>query len=172
MKRTVLDKLKRAEETLEETNARLAEKRDEARQLAEEPAPKGDDLKRYVAHLRARSALYKQRRAELAGLRAEGGVLNRTLHILESKVSYFYFINRRRIKILIAKQLSNAKSNIIITPTRSAKGLPDGLTTDNAIAANAELMQTISGFRAQLVPLLNGISLSNCWVFLPEFFQR
>lgn len=86
MKRNVLDKLKRSEEILEETSSRLAEKREEARQVAEEPAPKGDELKRYVAHLRARSTLYKQRRAELAGLKAESGVLNRTLKILEGKV--------------------------------------------------------------------------------------
>ncbi|XP_046426086.1 intraflagellar transport protein 81 homolog [Neodiprion fabricii] len=138
MKRTVLDKLKRSEETLEEMNARLAERREEARQLAEEPAPRGDELKRYVTHLRARSTLYKQHRAELAGLRAEGGVLNRTLRILEA-------------------QLSRVRVSISPVQMGPAKTLPNGFTAENVISANAELARNISAFRAQLVSLLNDL---------------
>ncbi|XP_048508537.1 intraflagellar transport protein 81 homolog isoform X4 [Athalia rosae] len=136
MKRTILDKLKRSEETLEELSVRVTEKREEARQLAEEPTPRGEDLKRYVAHLRARSALYKQRRAELAGLRAESGVLNRSLRILETK-------------------LSHVKSDVNSATTKAAKTLPDGFTAENATTANAELAGHISELRAQLVILLN-----------------
>ncbi|XP_048508535.1 intraflagellar transport protein 81 homolog isoform X1 [Athalia rosae] len=141
MKRTILDKLKRSEETLEELSVRVTEKREEARQLAEEPTPRGEDLKRYVAHLRARSALYKQRRAELAGLRAESGVLNRSLRILETK-------------------LSHVKSDVNSATTKAAKTLPDGFTAENATTANAELAGHISELRAQLVILLNGTSYS------------
>lgn len=46
---------------------------------------RGDEFKRYVSKLRARSSLYKRHRAELAQLKAEGGVLARTLDILKAR---------------------------------------------------------------------------------------
>ncbi|XP_046676776.1 intraflagellar transport protein 81 homolog [Homalodisca vitripennis] len=48
---------------------------------------RGEEFKRYVTKLRARSSIYKRQRAELAQLKAEGGVLARTLDILKGKLS-------------------------------------------------------------------------------------
>ncbi|XP_015604844.1 intraflagellar transport protein 81 homolog isoform X2 [Cephus cinctus] len=136
MKRNALDKLERAEAAMTDLKVKLEEKREEARRLAEEPAPRGDELKRYVARLKTKSALYKRRRAELAGLRAENGVLNRTLLILEA-------------------QLAKLKPTDDAMPVRSATVLPDDCTVENAATINAQLSRNISAFRAQLAPLLN-----------------
>lgn len=46
---------------------------------------KGEDFKRYVNKLRSKSTIYKKKRAELAELRAEGGVLSRTDEILRQR---------------------------------------------------------------------------------------
>ncbi|CAL1528609.1 unnamed protein product [Lymnaea stagnalis] len=46
---------------------------------------KGEDFKRYVNKLRSKSTVYKKKRAELAELRAEAGVLTRTDEILKQR---------------------------------------------------------------------------------------
>ena len=43
---------------------------------------KGEDFKRYVSLLREKSLTYKEQRAELSDLKAEYGVLERTLEVL------------------------------------------------------------------------------------------
>lgn len=48
---------------------------------------RGEEFKRYVTKLRARSSVYKRNRADLAQLKAEGGVLARTLDILKAKLA-------------------------------------------------------------------------------------
>lgn len=48
---------------------------------------RGEEFKRYVTKLRARSSIYKRYRAELSQLKAEGGVLARTLDILKARLS-------------------------------------------------------------------------------------
>jgi len=50
--------------------------------FAGETVLKGEDFKRYVNLLRDKSTLYKQKRAELSDLKAEYGVLERTLEVL------------------------------------------------------------------------------------------
>ena len=46
---------------------------------------RGDDFKQYVHQLRGKSAVYKKKRLEVGELRAEFGVLSRTLEILKGK---------------------------------------------------------------------------------------
>lgn len=40
--------------------------------------PKGEEMKRYVAELRAKSTVYKKKKAELSAITAEFGILQRT----------------------------------------------------------------------------------------------
>ena len=48
---------------------------------------RGDDFKRYVNSLRGKSNTYKKRRAEISDLKAEIGVLSRTVEVLHSRQS-------------------------------------------------------------------------------------
>jgi hypothetical protein len=48
---------------------------------------RGEEFKRYVTKLRGRSSVYKRSRAELAGMKAEAGVLARTLDILRARLA-------------------------------------------------------------------------------------
>lgn len=47
--------------------------------------PQGEELKKYVSKLRARSLVYKERRGQLQEMQAELGVLSRTLDILKNE---------------------------------------------------------------------------------------
>lgn len=46
---------------------------------------RGEEFKRYVTKLRGRSSVYKRNRAELSALKAEAGVLTRTVEILRAR---------------------------------------------------------------------------------------
>ncbi|KND05085.1 uncharacterized protein SPPG_00760 [Spizellomyces punctatus DAOM BR117] len=82
----------------EGTAARLAAINEEINTLAAELAkkkevekaqgakmPKGEEFKRYVSELRAKSTIYKKKKAELSAITAEFGILQRTEEILTSR---------------------------------------------------------------------------------------
>ncbi|TNN13981.1 Intraflagellar transport protein 81 [Schistosoma japonicum] len=46
---------------------------------------KSDEFQRYVAKLRSKNTIYKQKRAELSELRAEKGILSRTVEVLRNE---------------------------------------------------------------------------------------
>lgn len=77
-----LSELRSQLSTLEEE---FEEKKNQLKEVAGDTILKGEEFKRYVNKLKARSSVYKQHRAELASLKAEAGVLVRTLEILSSK---------------------------------------------------------------------------------------
>jgi hypothetical protein len=51
---------------------------------------KGEDFKQYVNLLREKSLSYKQKRADLSDLKAEYGVLERTLEVLKYVYSFSF----------------------------------------------------------------------------------
>lgn len=86
MKRNALERLEKVESSLEELQSRLKEKQDHSRALLETLAPRAEELKKYVNRLKTKSTLYKRCKTEVAGLKAESGVLHRTVAILEGQV--------------------------------------------------------------------------------------
>lgn len=86
MKRNALERLEKVEGSLEELQLRLKEKQDHSRALLETLAPRAEELKKYVNRLKTKGTLYKRCKAEVAGLKAESGVLHRTVAILEGQV--------------------------------------------------------------------------------------
>ena len=63
----------------------LQEKRNQLQEFAGDTVLHGEEFKRYVNKLRGRSSLYKRHRAELSALKAEAGVLTRTVEILRAR---------------------------------------------------------------------------------------
>jgi intraflagellar transport protein 81 len=61
-------------------------RRDAVQAFAGETVLKGEDFKKYVNLLREKSITYKQKRAELSDLKAEYGVLERTLEVLRYEI--------------------------------------------------------------------------------------
>ena len=63
----------------------IGEKRQQVQSFAGETVLRGEEFKRYVNSLRGKSNDYKKKRAEMSELRAEYGVLTRTLELLVAK---------------------------------------------------------------------------------------
>jgi len=62
------------------------EKQNELHSVAGDTVLRGDDFKRYVTKLRGRSSVYKRYRSQLSALKAEAGVLTRSLEILQTRI--------------------------------------------------------------------------------------
>ena len=63
----------------------MSEKKTLVSSFSGETVLRGDDFKRYVNSLRGKSNTYKKRRADIADLRAEIGVLSRTAEVLQAR---------------------------------------------------------------------------------------
>lgn len=142
VKRNTLEKLESSESLLGQLNAKLEEKRERAKRFAEESIPRGEELKRYVARLKTKSVSYKRCRAELAALRAENGLLNRTVVILDSQLAIY------------GNRSDRSKSD----QNRIGSTIPDNYTASNAASMNSQLAAKVSSLRTQLAPLLSGNS--------------
>ncbi|XP_043230234.1 intraflagellar transport protein 81 homolog [Amphibalanus amphitrite] len=85
-KEAAAEKLQEMQQQLQQIKDDLAEKRAQLEeQGGAEGTVRGDDFKQYVHQLRGKSAVYKKKRLEVGELRAEFGVLSRTLEILKGK---------------------------------------------------------------------------------------
>ncbi|XP_051164065.1 intraflagellar transport protein 81 homolog [Leptopilina boulardi] len=134
IKKNVLDKLEKSESTLTELEAKLKEKKEKAKLVSEETAPDGEEFKRYVARLKTKSTLYKQSKAELSALKAENGVLRRTIEILEN-------------------QLSEIQTN----DEAELMTLPENFTKETANEINKKLAEEIAKLQKELAPLLDEV---------------
>lgn len=88
IKRSLLERLEKTENSLQELQTKLEEKRELSKLIVENSVPKGEELKKYVNRLKTRSTLYKHCKGELAWLTAENSVLYRTAAILENQVHF------------------------------------------------------------------------------------
>lgn len=88
MKRNALERLEKIESSLEELQSRLKEKQDHSKALLESSIPRAEELKKYINRLKTKGTLYKRCKAEIASLKAESGVLNRTTAILDGQVNW------------------------------------------------------------------------------------
>ncbi|XP_062310689.1 intraflagellar transport protein 81 homolog [Osmerus eperlanus] len=63
----------------------LTQKNSQARDLVGDHVIRGDEFKRFVAKLRSKGTVYKKKRQEIAEMKAEFGVLQRTEEVLRQK---------------------------------------------------------------------------------------
>ncbi|XP_071626384.1 intraflagellar transport protein 81 homolog [Temnothorax longispinosus] len=131
MKRNALERLEKIESSLEELQSRLKEKRDHSKTLLETSIPRAEELKKYINRLKTKGTLYKRCKAEIAGLKAESGVLNRTAAILDGQITHSY--------------TTNVTSKVTI---------PESYTLDNALVTNTQLSHSILALRTNLAPVI------------------
>ena len=84
-KETTAEKLHDTRSSLGQAEEEIREKKQHVSSFSGETVLRGEDFKRYVNALRTKSTGYKQKRAELSDLRAESGVLARTVEVLTSR---------------------------------------------------------------------------------------
>ncbi|KAM7392016.1 hypothetical protein PAMP_022659 [Pampus punctatissimus] len=79
------EELQEAREELAAAERELRQRTNQARPADGEEVIRGDELKRLVGKLRSKGTLYKKKRQEIAELKAEYGVLQRTEEILKQR---------------------------------------------------------------------------------------
>ncbi|XP_026125330.1 intraflagellar transport protein 81 homolog isoform X1 [Carassius auratus] len=84
-KETKLEELQEAREELAAVERELNMKSSQARERGGAELIRGDEFKRYVAKMRGKSSTYKKKRQEIAELKVEYGVLQRTQEILRER---------------------------------------------------------------------------------------
>ncbi|KAK2578670.1 hypothetical protein KPH14_012159 [Odynerus spinipes] len=135
MKRNVLERLENTNDRLKELQTKLDEKREQSKMFMDDTAPKGEELKKYVSHLKIKSISYKRYRAELTALKAENGVLQRTAVILKAQ----------------AAQIDQGNKNLDL----GKQSIPESYTPANAFSTNVQLSRMISALRVKIEPLLH-----------------
>ncbi|XP_005106145.1 intraflagellar transport protein 81 homolog [Aplysia californica] len=91
-KEAAAETLRAARDEYNQAQQELEQKREMVSSTEGAQVLKGEDFKRYVNKLRSKSTVYKKKRAELAELRAESGVLSRSDEILKQRNEH---INRQ-----------------------------------------------------------------------------
>ncbi|GAB1867772.1 Intraflagellar transport protein 81 homolog [Camponotus japonicus] len=134
MKRNAFERLEKIESSLEELQLRLKEKQDYSKSLLQTSVPRAEELKKYINRLKTKSTVYKRCKTEIAGLRAENGVLHRTAAILDVKITHSY--------------PTDVVSKVVI---------PENYTLENALATNSQLSHSILALRTNLAPVLRDI---------------
>uniref|UniRef100_H3BA04 Intraflagellar transport protein 81 homolog n=1 Tax=Latimeria chalumnae TaxID=7897 RepID=H3BA04_LATCH len=79
------EELQDAKEELSSLERDIAQKTNQARDFDGVEVLRGDEFKRYVSKLRSKSTVFKKKRQEIAELRAEYGVLQRTEELLKQR---------------------------------------------------------------------------------------
>uniref|UniRef100_A0A1B6E6H5 Intraflagellar transport protein 81 homolog n=1 Tax=Clastoptera arizonana TaxID=38151 RepID=A0A1B6E6H5_9HEMI len=121
--------LNKLQEEIDEKNEQLRQAGGDATVL------RGEEFKRYVTKLRARSSIYKRNRAEMAQLKAEGGILARTLDILKTKLAE---INSS------AESVGNSEATDV-----------QGRSMEEIEVLMSQLRTKIASHKARLIPLIN-----------------
>mmetsp|Transcript_64600 Transcript_64600/g.114479 ORF Transcript_64600/g.114479 Transcript_64600/m.114479 type:complete len:218 (+) Transcript_64600:111-764(+) len=86
-KEQVLQRLSVVSRERAEMDSELSSRAGDLDSMKGQPVLKGEDFRKYATELRSKTAQWKRMKAELAELRAEGGVLSRTEAILSSQDS-------------------------------------------------------------------------------------
>ncbi|XP_055024041.1 intraflagellar transport protein 81 homolog [Misgurnus anguillicaudatus] len=84
-KESKVEELQEAREELAAVEKELNMKSSRAREQGGAELIRGDEFKRYVAKMRGKNSMYKKKRQEMAELKAEYGVLQRTEEILRDR---------------------------------------------------------------------------------------
>ncbi|XP_076030655.1 intraflagellar transport protein 81 homolog [Oratosquilla oratoria] len=133
----------------------MREKQEHLKQYSGEQVLRGEEFKHYVHKLRGKSSVYKMKKAQLAELRAEHGVLSRTEEILKAKDAQ------------IDEQLSTMENQMGISGFRNTQDTMEkvssmkaevderkGKTLEEMSKMVMELNHKISERKARLAPIL------------------
>jgi intraflagellar transport protein 81 len=174
-KETTAEQLTELRNKLSALEEELQEKKNQLKEFAGDTVLRGEEFKRYVTKLRGRSSVYKRNRAELSALKAEAGVLTRTVEILRARDEAI----SRRLAVEEAQkgvsgfraaeermeQVSGEKANI---------DQRKGQTLNEMSSLVLELNQRIATKKAQLAPIIKELRplREKCQELTAEYEQK
>ncbi len=154
-KESTAEKLNDTRNELASIEEEISEKRHQVQSFAGETISRPNDLKNYINSLRGKSNTYKRKKAELGELRAEYGVLSRTLELMLAK-------NERLQQSLATLEsergisgFREAKSNLAAVDAM-ATGLDEekGKTLEDMSGLVSQLTMKISERKTRLAPII------------------
>ncbi|XP_063245204.1 intraflagellar transport protein 81 homolog isoform X4 [Bacillus rossius redtenbacheri] len=154
-KETVTEQLKELQSTVNALDDELAEKQARLQELAGESVLSQEEFKRYVNKLRGRSCVYKRQRAELLALRAEAGVLARTLEVLQARsraaVQGLSLIEEQHG---VAGYHSTEQRLDEVSQEKASVDQEKGKTLEEMTTLVVQINQRIASKKAELAPLI------------------
>ncbi|XP_021936046.1 intraflagellar transport protein 81 homolog [Zootermopsis nevadensis] len=174
-KETTAEHLTELRNKLSAAEEELQEKKSQLKEFAGETVLRGEEFKRYVTKLRGRSSLYKRQRTELSALKAEAGVLTRTVEILRAR-------DEAVLRGLAMEEAQHGVSGFRVTEERmeqvsGEKANVDhekGQTLEEMSSLVLELTQRIATKKAQLAPIIKELRplRESCQVLTAEYEQK
>jgi intraflagellar transport protein 81 len=116
---------------------------------------KGEEFKKYVNELRAKSNVYKTKKLELSSISTELGILNRTIEILSAKEQNLSKLVQKFEKKMGIVGYNEAKETLEKVSERKEK-VDDakGKTLGEVSSIVSELVNTIEQKKAKLAPVI------------------
>ncbi|KAJ9594840.1 hypothetical protein L9F63_013877, partial [Diploptera punctata] len=174
-KETTAEQLTELRSKLSALEEELQEKRNQLQEFAGDTVLRGEEFKRYVNKLRGRSSLYKRHRAELSALKAEAGVLTRTVEILKAR-------DETILRGLAVEEAQKGVSGFRATEERLVEVSGEkanidhekGQTLEEMSALVLELTQRIASKKAQLAPIIKELRplREKCQELTAEYEQK
>lgn len=174
-KENVVEQLSELRSRVSALEEELREKQGQLKEIAGEIILRGEEFKQYVNKLRARSSVYKRSRAELSAMKAETGVLTRTLEILKSR-------DETLLRGLSIQEAQHGVSGFRVTEERLEKVSGEkaaidqekGKTLAEMSAYVLQLNQSISSRKAQLAPIIKELRplREQCQEITAEYEQK
>ena len=154
-KEATAEKLNDARNELATLDEEISEKRGQVQSFAGETVLRGEEFKRYVNSLRGKSNEYKRKRAEMSELRAEYGVLTRTLEIVVAKNER---LQQSLSKLESERGISGfrdlAKNRAAIDASASNLDEQKGQTLEDMSALVGQLTLKIGERKTRLAPII------------------
>ncbi|XP_039628079.1 intraflagellar transport protein 81 homolog [Polypterus senegalus] len=149
------EELQEAKEELSRVEKELAQRSSQARDLDGNEIIKDDELKKYVSKLRSKSMVFKKKRQEIAELRAEYGVLQRTEEILKQRLEAM----QQQLQSIEAKRGISGYSDTQeelerVSAIKSELDEMKGRTLDDMSEMVKKLNTLISERKSALAPLI------------------
>ncbi|XP_047108512.1 intraflagellar transport protein 81 homolog isoform X1 [Schistocerca piceifrons] len=174
-KESAAEQLRELKNRLSSLEANIQEKQEKLKEFTGERVLHEEEFKQYVNKLKGRSALYKQNRAALSALKAEAGVLTRTLELLNSK-------NVALLRELSVREAQHGVLGFRATEERleevsSEKADVDqekGKTLEEMSSVVVQLTQRIASRKALLAPIIKELRplREQCQEVTTEYEQK
>ncbi|RXN12397.1 intraflagellar transport 81-like protein [Labeo rohita] len=157
-KETKVEELQEAREELAAVERELNMKSSQAREQGGAELIRGDEFKRYVAKMRGKSSTYKKKRQEIAELKAEYGVLQRTEEILRER----HTVGQQQLQSLEAQRGISGYSDTQeelerVSAIKSELDEMKGRTLDDMSEMVKKLNSVIAQKKTALSPLIKDL---------------
>lgn len=154
-KEALAEELKESTNEWTETESELSKKREEMKRLGAEQVLTGPEFKKYIAMIRNKGSVYKAKRAEVADVRAEVGVLSRSADILTNQYNEVKHLIAQKEKDRGISGYTDAQDQLeMISAQKGDTDEQKGQILEDMSDMSDKLNQMITDKKAALAPII------------------